>query len=184
MDGWTPIDDAFVMSETTNFDLDMTSDYLNNLPLSLLDYANDAETADVLPGIDTNITHYDLSNDYICPVNQSFYNLNDLFTPEHTNIGTSPVDWDWDWDFMMLSTLNESPSSIALNGSNTTTEPSEYTSTYTISSTSTVHSPTGPKPLQVSGNAPEQAIDDKVASSTNTRRRTKMKPGTRPCDLK
>ncbi|KAH6953133.1 hypothetical protein DER45DRAFT_542286 [Fusarium avenaceum] len=169
MEGWTLIDDAFVMSETSNFDPEMTSDYLNNLLPSLLDGTNDAETADVFLGIDMNTIHYNLSNTYTHPINQSFYDPNDLFTLEHTNIEASPVDWD----SMMLSMLNESPSSTTLTGSNATTERSEYTSTYTTSPTSMAHSPTGPEPLQVSGNPPKQTIDDKV-----------MKLGTRPCDIK
>lgn len=180
MEGWTLIDDAFVMSETSNFDPEMTSDYLNNLLPSLLDGTNDAETADVFLGIDMNTIHYNLSNTYTHPINQSFYDPNDLFTLEHTNIEASPVDWD----SMMLSMLNESPSSTTLTGSNATTERSEYTSTYTTSPTSMAHSPIGPEPLQVSGNPPKQTIDDKVVSSKNTRRRTKMKLGTRPCDIK
>lgn len=163
-----------------NFTPDMTSVDWDNLSLSLPDCTNDAETADVLSGFNTDTNNYNLPDTYTQTINQSFYNPNDLFTLEHTNIDTSPVDWD----FMMLSSLNEGPSSTTLAGSNTITEPSDYISTYTTSPTSMAHSPTGPEPLQVSGNALEQTIDDKVASSTNTRRRTKMKPGTRPCDLK
>jgi hypothetical protein len=180
MDGWTPIDHALVMSEAMNFTPDMTSDDWDNLSLSLPACTNDAETADVPLGFDTNTIHYNLPNIYTHPINQSFYNPNELFALEHTDINTSPVDWD----FMMLPMPIEGPSSTILTGSNITTEPSDYTSTYTTSSTSISHSPTRPKPLQVSGNTPEQTVDDKVASSTNTRRRTKMKPGTRPCDLK
>lgn len=168
------------MSEAMNFTPDMTSADWDNLSLSLPDCTNDAETADVLSGFNTNTNNNSLPDTYTHPINQSFLNPNELFALEYTDIETSSVGWD----FMMLPPLIDSLSSTTLTGSNTTTEPSDYTSTYTTSSTSMAHSPTGPEPLQVSGNAPEQTIDDKAASSTNTRRRTKMKPGTRPCDLK
>jgi hypothetical protein len=185
MDGWTLIDHALVMSGTTNFSSNITNDDWDNLSLSLAYCTNDAETADaetadVLLGLDTNTIHYNLPDTYTHPINQSFCNPNELFALEHTDIDTSPVDWG----FMMLPTPIECPSSTTLTSPNITTEPSDYTSTYTTSSTSMAHSPTGPGTLQVSGNAPVQTADDKVASSTNTGRRTKMKPGTRPCDLK
>jgi hypothetical protein len=180
MEGWTQIDDAFVMSETMNFNSGMTSNDWDDLSLNPPYCTNDAEFADVPLDFDTNTTDYSLLNTYTHPINQSFYNPNELFALEHTDIDTLPVDWD----FMMLPTLIEGPSSTPLTGSNTTTEPPDYTSTYTTSSTSMAHSPTEPEPLQLPDNAPEQTIDDKGASTTNTRRRTKMKPGTRPCDLK
>lgn len=180
MEGWTPIDDAFVVSETMNLDSDMTSDDWNNLSRNPPYCANDAEIADVPLGFDTNTDQYSLPDTYTHPIDQSFYNLNELFALEHTCIDTLPVDWD----FMMLPTLIEGPCSTTLNGSNTTAEPADYTSAYTTSSTSMAHSPTEPEPLQVPDHAPEQTVDDKGASTTNTRRRTKMKPGTRPCDLK
>jgi hypothetical protein len=180
MEDWTLIDDAIVMSETMNFDSDMTSDDWNHLSLNPPYCTNGAEIAGVPLGFDTNTNNYTLLNTYPYPINQGFYNPNELFAPEHTYIDTLPVDWD----FMMLPTLIEGPSSTTLTGSNTTTEPPDYTSTYTTSSASMAHSPAEPEPLQVSDHAPEQTVDDKGASTTNTRRRTKMKPGTRPCDLK
>ncbi|KAF5658261.1 zinc finger MSN2 [Fusarium heterosporum] len=183
MEGWAQTDDPFFMNETFNFDSDLTHHDFNGLLLETSYYTNDASFADVSLDPDIIAPDTSLFDDYNYSIDPSLFNLNELSILETTNMNAMPMNWDF-----MNSIPIEEPSATTITGSSATTEPSECTLTYITPSTSMAQSPTEPLPLQTPSNDLVQDGTDKGnerASVEITRRqRTKMKPGTRPRDLK
>ncbi|CVL09569.1 uncharacterized protein FPRN_11304 [Fusarium proliferatum] len=180
MEARVPDDDLLFMSEE-DFVVDFASHDLDNLPWNAPYDTNDAEFADVhqettfADAIDSvNANSFDIYSNHINPI---LYNTQELPALDNTYLDILPTNWD----FMTMPT---DPITTTIAGSITTTEQSDYSTTYTNSSSPTTQSsPTGLSQSQISD--PLSAKNAENASSTPTRRRrTKMKPGTRPCDLK
>ncbi|KAF4344308.1 zinc finger MSN2 [Fusarium beomiforme] len=180
MDGRTPINDPLFMSETLDFNLDFEDNDLDSLSLRPPYHTNDAAFADVCSNdctdnINVNNTNIFSTHPYLN--NPNFLDPPDVPALENTYLDILPIDWH-----CMMPKVND-PSATTLTGSTTTAEPSNYSSTYTNSSSPMTCSPTGPSQSQVANYL--SAKDDEIATSTTTiKRRTKMEPGTRPCDLK
>ncbi|CVK97054.1 uncharacterized protein FMAN_11289 [Fusarium mangiferae] len=180
MEARVPDDDLLFMSEE-DFVVDFASHYLDNLPLNAPYDTNDAAFADVhqettfADAIDSvNTNSFGIYSNHINPI---LYNTQELPALDTTYPDILPTNWD----FMTMPT---DPITTTIAGSITTTEQSDYSTTYTNSSSPTTQSsPTRLSQSQISN--PLSAKNAENASSTLTRRRrTKMKPGTRPCDLK
>ncbi|KAF5626576.1 zinc finger MSN2 [Fusarium sp. NRRL 52700] len=178
MDDRFPDDGLLFMSEE-DFVVDFASDDLECLSWNAPYDTNDAAFADVhqettfADAVDSvNTNSFNIYSDHINPI---LHNAQELPAVDTTYLDILPVDWD----FMTMPT---DPNTTALAGSITTTEQSNYSTTYTSSSSPTTQSsPTGLSQSKV----PNPWKDAKSASTTTTRRRrTKMEPGTRPCDLK
>ncbi|EWZ00603.1 hypothetical protein FOYG_00433 [Fusarium oxysporum NRRL 32931] len=177
MEGRTPISDPLFVSE----ELDSASYDWNILPFNAPYDTYDAAFADVhleTTFIDTvntiNTNSFDTYSDPTNPILYSIQELPALYT-------TYPDILPMNCDFMAMPT--DSITTI-LAGSITTTEQSNCSTTYTSSSSPmTESSPIGLSQSQISD--PLSTKDAENASSTIARRRrTKMEPGTRPCDLK
>jgi hypothetical protein len=183
MEGRTPISDPLFMSKELDFDLDSASHDWNNLPIPLnAPYdTNDAAFADV--HLDTfpdtvntnNINSFDTYSD---PNNLTLFDIQGLPALETIFPDTLPMNWD----FMAMPTIND-PVATTISGSITTTEVSNYSSTYTNSSSPMTESPAGPSQSQLFGSLSTKDAEN-ASNTTTRRRRTKMEPGTRPCDLK
>lgn len=174
-------DDSFVMSETLNLNFDLTSESWNSLDLSPSYYTNDASLADVQQGIDPNTINADSFDTLTYPIGTTLYNTNDLPDPDIAYSDSLNIDWD----FMIMSVLATDPSTTTLTASVNSTEPSDYSSTYITSPTSFTQSPTWILPVQTPNVLLERGVAVQSANTKKTRkRRSKMKPGTRPCDMK
>ncbi|KAF5264207.1 hypothetical protein FOXYS1_5027 [Fusarium oxysporum] len=180
MEGRSPDDGLLFMSEE-DFVLGFASDDLDSLLWNAPYGTNDAAFADVhqettfSDTVDSiNPNSFDIYSDHINPI------LNN--TQELPALDTTYFDiLLMNWDFMAMPT---DPITTTHYGSITTTEQSNCSTTYTSSSSPmTESSPIGLSQSQVSD--PLSTKDAENASSTIARRRrTKMEPGTRPCDLK
>ncbi|KAF4456314.1 Zinc finger protein MSN2 [Fusarium austroafricanum] len=180
MEGWPQIDDLLFASGTLDSNPELTSDDWNSLPLNTSYHTNDAAFADVHLGTYTDTNNTNLFDTYTYPINPNLYDLDELPALDYTYPDISPINWD----FMMPTTMDDPPTSITTMASScNTTEPSDYAPTYITSPTSMAQSPTGLSQPQVSEKLTENDAD-KTASTKTRRRRTKMKAGTRPCDLK
>lgn len=180
MEARIPDDGLLFMSEE-DFIVDFASNDLESLPWNAPYDTNDAAFADVhqettfadtVDSVNTN--SFSIYSDHINP---TLHNTQEIPAVDTTYLDILPMNWD----FMTMST---DPITTTLSGSITTTEQSNYSTTYTSSSSPmTRDSPTGLSLSQIS--APLSAKNAENASSTSTRRRrTRMEPGTRPCDLK
>ncbi|KAF5539901.1 zinc finger MSN2 [Fusarium mexicanum] len=180
MEARIPDDGLLFMSEE-DFIVDFASNDLESLPWNAPYDTNDAAFADVhqettfadtVDSVNTN--SFNIYSDHINP---TLHNTQELPAADTTYLYILPMNWD----FMTTST---DPITTTLAGSITTTEQSNYSTTYTSSSSPiTRDSPTGLSLSQIS--APLSAKNAENAPSTSTRRRrTRMEPGTRPCDLK
>ncbi|PNP84714.1 hypothetical protein FNYG_01808 [Fusarium nygamai] len=180
MDDPVPDGGLLFMSEE-DFVVDFASDDLESLPWNAPYDTNDAAFADVhqettfadtVDSVNTN--SFNIYSDHINPTS---HNTQELPALDTTYLDILPMNWD----FMTMPT---DPITTALAGSITTTEQSNYSANYTSSSSPiTQSSPTGLTQSQISN--PLSARNAENASSISTRRRrTKMEPGTRPCDLK
>ncbi|TVY76220.1 Zinc finger protein MSN2 [Fusarium oxysporum f. sp. cubense] len=177
MEDRTPISDPLFVSE----ELDSASYGWNILPLNAPYDTYDAAFADVhleTTFTDTvNTINTNSFDTYSDPTNPILYNIQELPALDTTYPDILPMNCD----FMAMPT---DPITTTLAGSITTTEQSNCSTTYTSSSSPmTESSPIGLSQSQVSD--PLSTKDAENASSTIARRRrTKMEPGTRPCDLK
>ncbi|KAF5237699.1 hypothetical protein FANTH_10726 [Fusarium anthophilum] len=180
MEARIPDDGLLFMSEE-DFIVDFASNDLESLPWNAPYDTNDAAFADVhqettfadtVDSVNTN--SFNIYSDHINP---TLHNTQELPAADTTYLDILPMNWD----FM---TMSADPITTTLTGSITTTEQSNYSTTYTSSSSPmTRDNPTGLSLSQIS--APLSAKNAEDASSTSTRRRrTRMEPGTRPCDLK
>ncbi|KAF4960954.1 hypothetical protein FGADI_604 [Fusarium gaditjirri] len=180
MEGRNPNDGLLFMNEE-DFVVDFTSNDLDTLPWNAPYGANDAAFADVhqettpadtVDSVNANI--FDIYSNHINPI---LYNTQELPALDTTYPDILPMNWD----FMAMPT---DPITATLAGSITTTEQSNYSTTYTRSSSSmTESSPIGPSQSKLSDPLSTKDAEN-TSSSTTRRRRTKMEPGTRPCDLK
>lgn len=180
MDDPVPDGGLLFMSEE-DFVVDFASDDLESLPWNAPYDTNDAAFADVhqeTTFADTvNSVNTNSFNIYSDHINPTSHNTQELLALDTTYLDILPMNWD----FMTMPT---DPITTALAGSITTTEQSNYSTTYTSSSSPMAQS----SPVALS----QSRISDRLwtksaenASSTTTRRRrTMMQPGTRPCDLK
>lgn len=180
MDDPVPDGGLLFMSEE-DFVVDFASDDLESLPWNAPYDTNDAAFADVhqeTTFADTvNSVNTNSFNIYSDHINPTSHNTQELLALDTTYLDILPMNWD----FMAMPT---DPITTALAGSITTTEQSNYSTTYTSSSSPMAQS----SPVALS----QSRISDRLwtksaenASSTTTRRRRTMtQPGTRPCDLK
>lgn len=180
MEGRSPDDGLLSMSEE-DFVLDFASDDLDSLPWNAPYGTNDAAFADVhqettfSDTVDSiNSNSFDIYSDHINPI------LNN--TQELPALDTTYFDiLLMNWDFMAMPT---DPITTTHAGSITTTEQSNCSTTYTSSSSPmTESSPIGLSQSQVSDPLSTKDAEN-VSITIARRRRTKMEPGTRPCDLK
>ncbi|KAL5610031.1 hypothetical protein FOVSG1_004712 [Fusarium oxysporum f. sp. vasinfectum] len=180
MEGRSPDDGLLSMSEE-DFVLDFASDDLDSLPWNAPYGTNDAAFADVhqettfSDTVDSiNSNSFDIYSDHINPI------LNN--TQELPALDTTYFDiLLMNWDFMATPT---DPITTTHAGSITTTEQSNCSTTYTSSSSPmTESSPIGLSQSQVSDPLSTKDAEN-VSITIARRRRTKMEPGTRPCDLK
>ncbi|KAF5705609.1 zinc finger MSN2 [Fusarium mundagurra] len=175
------LDDGLLFMSEEGFVLDFASDDLESLPWNAPYDTNDAAFADVhqeTPFANTvNSVNTNSFNIYSDHINPALHNTQELPALDTPYLDILPMNWD----FMAMPT---DPITTTLTSSITTTEQSNYSTTYTSSSSPrTQSSPTGLPQSQASN--PLSTKDAENASSTSTRRRrTKMEPGTRPCDLK
>ncbi|KAF5018627.1 hypothetical protein F66182_9377 [Fusarium sp. NRRL 66182] len=186
MEGRTQNDDLslVVVDETFNFDLDWTSSTWNDLSLDPPYDANDAAPADVYLGADAHaIDTSSLLDPLTCPNQLNFYNLAEPLTLGGTY--TDNVSTNWDYVMMSMSTPTD-PSTTTFNASSHSNGRTDYSTNYTASpaSTSTTQSPRVPLPSRMSVTLPETPREQSSSAKSSQGRRTKMKPGTRPCDTK
>ncbi|KAL9572473.1 hypothetical protein ACKAV7_003306 [Fusarium commune] len=132
MEGRIPDDVLLFMSEE-DFVVGFASDYLDTLPWNGTDGTNDAAFADVhqettfadtADSINTN--SFDIYSDRINPI---LHNTQELPALDTSYPDILPMNWD----FM---TMPADPITATIAGSITTTEQSNYSTTYTSSSSS------------------------------------------------
>ncbi|KAF4971045.1 hypothetical protein FSARC_2058 [Fusarium sarcochroum] len=181
MEGPTLNNDPFCTSETLNLGFDLMSDSWNSMDLSVPYYTNDAALADVQQCIDLNTINADSFDSFTYPIDTTLYNPNDPPAPEFTYADSLNIDWD----FMMAPAPTADLSGTTLTTSISSTEPSDCSPIYITSPTSITQSFTRLLPTQTPDMLSEQGVAEQSANANKTRkRRSKMKPGTRPCDMK
>jgi hypothetical protein len=142
---------------------------------------DDAVYADVHLGTNEDAFDNALST-YTSPIDSNTYNFDETFTPD--NSFDSSLLLNWGLLTMPKLTRNLCATGTALDSSNQR-EPSESATAQTISSTPMTQLPSWTLNSQTFEVIPNENAPEQPASITNTqRRKTKMKPGTRPCDLK
>jgi hypothetical protein len=142
---------------------------------------DDAVYADVHLGTNEDAFDNALST-YTSPIDSNTYNFDETFTPD--NSFDSSLLLNWGLLTMPKLTRNLCATGTALDSSNQR-EPSESATAQTISSTPMTQLPSWTLNSQTFEVIPNENALEQPASITNTqRRKTKMKPGTRPCDLK
>ncbi|KAF5614921.1 zinc finger MSN2 [Fusarium tjaetaba] len=174
-------DDGLLFMSEEDFVVDFSSNGLDSLPWNATYDTNDAAFADVhqettfTVTVDSvNTSSLDIYSDHINPI---LYNTQELPALDTTYLDILPTNWD----FMVMPT---EPITTTLAGSITTTEQSNYSADYTSSSSPmTQRSPTGLTQSQISNPLRTKSAEN-APSTTTRRRKTKMEPGTRPCDLK